>query len=133
MDICVILKTNIFRSIKWPRLLWEAINLAKQDAVDNNIYKKRFIFYKNEYVGLLKDHDDTKNQQLLEKFSWYNKLYDYVKYSTLNGKMPSSNSKNKNEKAMYYFLYRSKKYYKNGILPKNKEILLRTFGVDLDN
>ena len=94
---------------------------------------KRFIFYKNEYVGLLKDHDDSKNQQLLERFSWYNKLYDYVKYSTLNGKMPSSNSKNKNEKAMYYFLYRSKKYYKNGILPKNKEILLRTFGVDLDN
>lgn len=32
MDINVILKTNIVRSMEWPRLLWEAINLAKQDA-----------------------------------------------------------------------------------------------------
>jgi len=32
MDIYVILKTNIVRSMQWPRLLWEANNIAKQDA-----------------------------------------------------------------------------------------------------
>ena len=45
MDIYVILKTNIVRSIKWPRLLWEAINLAKQDAVDKQYIQKLFYVY----------------------------------------------------------------------------------------
>ena len=38
MDIYVILKTNIVRSIQLPRLLREAINLVKLDAVDKQLF-----------------------------------------------------------------------------------------------
>ena len=45
MDIYVILKTNILRPMEWHRLLWEAINLVKLDAVDNQLFTQELLFF----------------------------------------------------------------------------------------
>ena len=49
MDNNVILKTNIARTMQWTGLLWEAINLAKKDAVDKQYIQKLFYVYLRKY------------------------------------------------------------------------------------
>jgi hypothetical protein len=31
--------------MQWTGLLWEAINLAKQDALDKQLFKQEFLFF----------------------------------------------------------------------------------------
>lgn len=95
---------------------------------------KRFKFYKKGFIGLLKSQNTDSCIVGLDSIkTWqmrYDELRDFIKSN--ESKMPSANSLDKTERALYLLGYKARKDYNNGTLAKEKEIMLREIGFPLE-
>jgi len=98
------------------------------------VKNKKFLFFKNLFVGLAsKEYGKKDFQEIENSKKWNEKFIELKNFREVNSnKRPSSSSADKSEKALYLRGYIARKAFQKRDLDKEKEELLRNAGFPTD-